>query len=151
MKSLLLGSKGQLGRHFGVAVGVVAMFAAACGGASAQPVSVTVMAANTTPSPPPWCSKPQGGYIVCVDRDPIQTPGAAGDDVTIVWNLASSGWTFVKNKGIDIKNKKNWKLKEDSATQYTATNKKEGGVQYKYEINVTNGAVSPTWDPTIMN
>jgi hypothetical protein len=157
VKSLLLGSKDRLGRRFAVAFAIVAMFASVCGGASAQSptyVSVTVVLAGTPPPPPAACGPPSGGYMICVDKEPISTSGNVGDDVEIIWNLASSGWSFVKNKGIEIKNQKNWKVKPDSSmpsTKYAATNKKEGGFSYKYEINVTNGTALPPWDPTIMN
>jgi hypothetical protein len=95
---------------------------------------------------------PAGGNKVCVDKDPVRTPGVPVDTpVAIVWTLTTQGWTFVKNQGIDIKNKKSWQLKEDSSTKYTATNKKEKGDPYKYDVNVTDGKTPLKFDPTIMN
>jgi hypothetical protein len=158
MKSSSLACKDQLRRHFGAAFVIVTLLAVVCGSASAQPVTVnatiTVLPASTPPPPPAVCGPPASGYKICVTPEPISTPNVpTGTDVAIVWNLTTSGWSFVKNKGIDIKNKKDWKPKEDSPTQYTATNKKETGtVPYKYEINVTDGTTPlPGWDPTIMN
>jgi hypothetical protein len=156
MKLLSLACKDQLRRHFGAAFVIVTLLAAVCGSASAQPVAatITVLPAATAPTPPAVCGPPASGFKICVAPEPILTPGVAtGTDVAIVWNLTTSGWSFVKNKGIDIKNKKDWKPKEDSPTQYTATNKKEtGNVPYTYEINVTDGTTPlPGWDPTIMN
>jgi hypothetical protein len=130
------------------------MFAAICGGAAAQvtvPVEITI---GPTSSPPPFpadgaCAK-QGGFIICVSPDPVDMGSAPGNkDNSIVWTVSTGGWTFAK-KGIDIKNRKTWQLKRDSPTQYTATNKRDGD-QYKYDINVTNGTVTVSWDPSIMN
>jgi hypothetical protein len=156
MKSLLLGCKSRV-RYFGVALATAGLFAAACGGslntiAVPTPAAVTVLAAGTTPPPPPtMCGSAVQGYMVCVNPDPLNTSGNVGDDVEITWTLATSGWSFDQNKGIDIKNKKNWKVKRVDDLHYNATNKKEGNALYKYDINVTNGSVSPSYDPTIMN
>lgn len=138
------------GRALAVAVSILAV----CGAATAQtPVTATVSVAPATGKPPAGTCTTTNNHYICVNPDPVKTAGAPGTDVKIVWKLASAGWTFVKNTGIDIKNRKTWKLNEDSSTQYTATNKREDGSQiYKYEINVTNGTTTlPPWDPTIMN
>jgi hypothetical protein len=77
---------------------------------------------------------------------------AVGAPVQITWNLSGTGWTWVRNnKGIDIRNPRDWKPKQESDTRYIATNKKENGVRYKYDVNVTNGTVTLKWDPSIMN
>jgi hypothetical protein len=94
-----------------------------------------------------------------VASDPIQTPGSAGSTVEITWKLTTPGWLFQKNKGIDnIKIKKphpnhkqEWKVTDKSDQEYKARNIKEGGPEYKYEINLTNGTTPLSWDPTIMN
>jgi hypothetical protein len=154
MQSLSLTSKVKARPHVGRAFAFAALFAAMCGGASAQTptyAEIYVVPIGTTPAPKGTCTT-KGSYDICVYPEPINTGGAVGTDVTITWDLKSAGWSFVKNKGIDIKNMKNWKLKEVTPTQYEATNKKENGVFYKYEINVTDGTITlPPWDPTIMN
>jgi hypothetical protein len=150
MKSTSLGYREQIRRHFGAALAITALFAV-CGGAAAQNyVNVWVVQTTTTA---PKCSSVQQGYIVCVDQDPITTTPYGSNDVRITWNLdGDTGWTFDRNKGIDIKNKKNWVPKYVSPTQYNAKNKKENGSQsYKYEINLENGSTKLSWDPTIMN
>jgi hypothetical protein len=157
MKSSSLACKDQLRRHFGAAFVIVTLLAAVCGSANAQPVAVnvTVLPSSTPPPPrPAACGPPASGQMICVDREPISTPSVSpGTDVAIVWNVTTSGWSFVKNKGIDIKDKKDWKVKEgDSDTQYTATNKKENGAPvYTYKINLMKGSTNLSWDPTIMN
>ena len=157
MKSSSLACKDQLRRHFGAAFVIVTLLAAVCGSASAQPVTVnatiTVLPASTPPLPPAVCGPAASGNKICVDPEPISTPSVtAGTDVAIVWNLTTSGWSFDKNKGIDIPVPKNWKPKWISTTQYTATNKKENGAQvYMYKINLMNGSTTLSWDPTIMN
>ena len=140
-------------RASGRALAVAVSFFAVCGAATAQtPVTATVSVAPATGAAPAGVCTTTNNYYICVNPDPVKTAGAPGTDVKIVWKLTGAGWTFVKNKGIDIKNRKTWKLNEDSSTQYTATNKREDGSQiYKYEINVTNGSLTLPWDPTIMN
>lgn len=144
-------------RHRAGAAAATILFFAACSGAFAQTppetTNATVTVAPATgPSPGGVCTTKSGFYI-CVDRDPVVTPAVAvGTDVRVVWKLTGSGWTFVKNnKGIDIKVPKNWKPKELNSTEFEATNKKEAGVLYKYDINVTNGTLTLQWDPSIMN
>jgi len=152
MQLMSRSSGDRLRRHLGVLVAIAALFAAACGGAMAQTANVTVEAASAPPpAPPKLCGPASGAYKICVNPDPIATTGAPGANVTITWNLTSSGWSFVKNKGIVIKPMNAWKVPEISPTQYKATNKREGGVLYKYEINVTNGTTKLSWDPTIEN
>jgi hypothetical protein len=137
----------------GRALAVAALFAA-CAGANAQTTTnavVNVVPTGTKPPPPGTCTT-KGSFDICVSPEPIKTSGNEGTDVKIVWNLKGAGWSFVKNKGIAIKNMKNWKVNEVNPTQYEATNKKENGtVLYKYDINVTNRTITLTWDPTIMN
>jgi len=148
MQSMSFGSTNSLRRKLGAALAAGALFAIVSAGANAQTVTVTVSQAKTTK----YCSPAQGGYFVCVDTDPIQTQATGSDKhVDITWNLASAGWLFDKNKGIDIKNKRNWVPKSVSDTQYTARNKEKDGVTYKYTINVTDGKTPLAWDPTIMN
>jgi hypothetical protein len=154
MQSMALASRVGPRAHVGRAFAVAALLAAICAGASAQTTSnaqVNVVPTGTKPPPPGTCTT-KGSFDICVSPEPVKTSGAVGTDVKVVWSLKGAGWSFVKNKGIDIKNMKNWKLKEITPTQYEATNKKEnGGVLYKYDINVTNGTTTLGWDPTIMN
>ena len=137
----------------GCAFALATLFAAICGGAGAQTITKAEVNVVPTSAPQPkGACTTKGNFRICVDPEPVTTGGPTGGDVEIVWDLKSSGWSFVKNKGIDIKNRKNWKLKEVTPTQYSATNKKEVNVLYKYEINVTNGTTTlPPWDPMIMN
>lgn len=159
MQSLSLALKDRTLHHLGRAVAVAALFAVLCGAASAQTTAfakIFVVPAGTSPLPVDATGKcePKGRFLICVQPDPIETPRvASGSDVAVQWNLSSRGWSFVGNRGIDIKNKKNWSNpKEDSPTQYTAKNKKEDGAQiYKYEIRVTDGTTELDWDPTIRN
>jgi hypothetical protein len=155
MQPMGLASQANPRWYVGRAFAVVALLAVMCGGASAQTTTnaqVNVVPTGTKPPPPGTCTT-KGSFDICVSPEPIKTSGAVGTDVKVVWNLKGAGWSFVKNKGIDIKDMKNWKLNEVNPTQYEATNKKEnGGVLYKYDINVTNGTITlPAWDPTIMN
>ena len=142
--------------HVGARLGVAAIFAAACAAANAQTpvaVQVTVVPSGDVPPVGGACSTPQRNYKVCVSTDPVRTPNVPeGTDVAIVWTLTTSGWKFVNNQGIDIKNKKNWNLPERGDTRYTATNKKEKGDLYKYDVNVTDGQTPALkFDPSIMN
>lgn len=151
MQLMSLASKDKLRPHLEAAFAVAAMFAALCGGASAQTAVVTVESAGT-PTPPKKCGPANGGNMICVTPEPIATQASPDGSVAIQWDLKSTGWTFVKNKGISIHPMNVWRVNEKMPTQYTATMKKKDGVLYKYEINVTNGtATLPPWDPTIQN
>jgi len=149
MKSMSFASRSRLRRQLGAALAVGALCATASTGANAQTVMVTVSQAKTTN----YCSASQGGYYVCVDKDPVQTQATGADKhVELVWNITSSGWIFDTNKGIDVQNKRDWVPKPgNSANQYTARNKQKDGMTYKYTINVTDGKTPLAWDPTIMN
>lgn len=160
MQSTLPESQDRARRQSRRIVAVAALFAAACAAANAQtPVTaeIFVVPAGTSPppvAPPGGLCTPRGIVLLCVKPEPVDTGSVApGSPVAIRWNITTSGWSFVKNKGIDIKDRKNWKLDEDSPTQYTATNKKENGAPiYKYEISVTDGKTPlQPWDPTIRN
>jgi hypothetical protein len=147
--SLTLKVKARL--HVGCAFALATLFAAMCGGAGAQTITKAEVNVVPTSAPQPKgvCTT-KGSFRICVDPEPVPTSGPIGGNVEIIWDLKGSGWTFVKNKGIDIKNMKNWKIK-GTPTQYSATNKKERNVLYKYDINVTDGTTTLQWDPMIMN
>jgi hypothetical protein len=153
------GSKNQLRWHVGIALTAAVFCAAASGGASGQVKTtyavVSVLPYGTAPpTPTAKCGGQSTVYEICVDPEPILTPSVSeGIDVRIVWNLdGDSGWSFDKNKGINIPVPKNWKPKWVSTTQYIATNKKENGAQvYMYKINLMTGSTNLSWDPTIMN
>jgi hypothetical protein len=135
---------------------VALLASAACTGAVAQTPANTdakiTVAPASGPSPGGTCTT-KSGFFICVDKDPVPTPAVSvGTPVQITWTLSGTNWKWVKNnKGIDIQNPKDWKTKQESDTKYIATNKKEAGAKYKYDINVTNGTVTLNWDPTIMN
>jgi hypothetical protein len=130
----------------------------ACAGALAQTpppantdAKITVAPASG-PSPGGTCTT-TSGFFICVDKDPVPTPAVpVGTSVQITWTLSGANWTWVRNnKGIDIQNPKDWKTKQESPIKFIATNKKEAGARYKYDVNVTNGTVTLKWDPSIMN
>jgi hypothetical protein len=141
-----------------------ALVATASGAASADNVPVEVKVIQSDVSPPsgyspPWgCSETQPGpgnalHVICVNPEKVATkPPRTGDPVQITWNLSGAGWTFPAGAGgIFIKKKNTWVITADSATQYSATNKRETGKTYSYTVNVLNGTYLLTWDPTIMN
>ena len=136
----------------GCAFALATLFAAMCGGAGAQTITKAEInvAPTTGPLPKGTCTT-KGSFYICVEPEPVTTGGPTGGNVEILWDLKGSGWSFVKNKGIDIKNRKNWKIKEVTPMQYSATNKKEVNAFYKYDINVTDGTTTLQWDPMIMN
>lgn len=160
MQSALPQSQIRARRQSRRIVAVGALLAAVLTAANAQtPVTAEIFVVPVGTSPPPvappkgLCT-PRGSVLLCVKPEPVDTGNVApGTPVAIQWNITSPGLSFVKNKGIDIKNRKDWKINEDSPTRYTATNKKENGAPiYKYEINVMNGtAALEPWDPTIRN
>jgi hypothetical protein len=142
-----------------LALAAAALLASLCGAAHSQvnvPVDVTIAPAS---SPPPFpadgaCAK-RGDYVICVSLDPINMASTpAGKDNTITWTITSSGWSFDKKKGIDIKSRRQWQIEPDKMDpkKYIATNKKDGE-NYKYEINVINDSskLQLSWDPSIMN
>ena len=124
-----------------------------CGVANAQDkVTVTILPAATAPPAGTKCSPPQGGQKLCVKPDPVTTtPIGSSNNVKIIWHIGTAGWHFDQAKGIDIKNPGNWTHPAPSGSDFTSSNKKEGGVSYKYEVNVVKSGTKLTFDPTIMN
>jgi hypothetical protein len=110
-------------------------------------VSINISASGAS-TPAGWTCTTKGRYTICVDDDPIDLSNET-DPVTIPWSLITQGWKFTHNKGIKVKGG-GWHEEEVTDTQYTAWNRKDRLV-YKYEISVTNGTDTVTWDPFIWN
>ncbi len=110
-------------------------------------VSIAVYSSGSS-TPGGWTCTTKGRFTICLSEDPIDLSHDP-DPVTIPWTLVTQGWKFVHNKGIKIRGG-GWHEQEVSDTQYTAWNRKDRQI-YKYEINVTNGTDTVTWDPFIWN
>jgi len=100
------------------------------------------------PTPGGWYCTTKGRWMICVSEDPIDLTNDP-DPIYVPWSVITQGWKFVSNKGIKVKGG-GWHEYQVSDTQYTAWNKKDRKI-YKYEINVTNGTDTVTWDPFIWN
>jgi len=144
-------------RH-GLALAIALMAACGCGYASAQtrhdpsPTTIAIVPVGTSPIPPGTCTT-LNSFVICVSEDPIDLTKDATRPVSITWKIVSTDWSFVKNKGIEIKGGEwSWGAKTD--TEYVAEQKRQkAGLLHKYTINVTNAKAPATlsWDPTIKN
>jgi hypothetical protein len=91
--------------------------------------------------------------MIAVNEEPINLDEVQADENTITWALVAPGWTFTRNKGIDIKRGSDvWRFGVQADREYSATARKNGRI-YKYWINIENATENATftWDPTIMN
>ena len=112
-----------------------------------RPVSIDILPAGS-PCPAQWTCMAQGRFMVAVDEEPIKIRDEA-HPVKIMWKIVPQAWSFIRDKGIDIKNGP--PSQQESEKVYLAHFRSRDGVIYKYSINLTNGTDTVTWDPTIVN
>jgi hypothetical protein len=156
MQPRLSASITKLARNLSRGVALVGLTALVYGCALDKAITPTsthpTVSINVYPSgastPAGWTCTTKGRYTICASEDPIDLTNDT-DPVTIPWALIAQGWTFTSNKGIKVKGG-GWHEQEVTPTQYTAYNRKDRLI-YKYEINVTNGTDTVTWDPFIWN
>jgi len=87
-----------------------------------------------------------------VDRENLSMVGK-GRNKPIHWNLTTPGWYFPVD-GIVINNNEG-EFTElspgDEGRKFKCVDRNNDGKTYKYDINVTNGKIRLTLDPTIQN
>jgi hypothetical protein len=146
-------------RRYSYAVALYGLAAVGCasgqggGGASAAshgPVDIQVIASTANPPTPAWqCGPASGAFKICVSEEPITLTGESAARA-VPWHIRTNGWTFVTGTGITLNNHPGWSVQPASPVNWVAKGQKDGAT-IKYAINVTNGTVTVSWDPRIIN
>jgi hypothetical protein len=92
------------------------------------------------------------GNVVSVDTDKLHMAGKGGN-APIEWEMTTAGWTFPSN-GIVIEGNDGQFTElqpHDQGRKFKCVDKNDDGRTYKYDVNVTDGKVTLTLDPTIEN